>query len=295
MRCYLTVQHSPWLLRTPGTKWAEPPMSTNSSPQARSPVGIGPAGLLTLDVSHPHVCPPSVRLAVLRRVRLFRDLDDDALAEIDGLVTTVSMPGEALLCRAGEPASSMYVLAAGRAKSFTAGAEGKEVIHSLLAPGDLFGAHALLGRTEHSSSVQALTDICVLRIDSPALRRLLRRFPDVAVRVIDELGDQLHLAREASALIASGSVQARVAGALDRLCDKFGTALPGELGTVDLALPLSRADLAGLTGATVESVSRVMSSMQRAGIISTGRRWTTVQDRERLRALTHSYGPDRRP
>lgn len=270
-------------------------MSTNSSPQARSPAGIGSAGSLTFSVSHPHVCPRPVRLAVLRRVRLFRDLDDDALAEIDGLMSAASTPREALLCRAGEPAASLYVLAAGRAKAFTVGADGKEVIHSLLAPGDLFGTHALLGRTDHSSSVKALTDICVLRIDSPTLRGLLRRFPDVALRVIDELGDQLHLAREASALIASGSVQERVAGALDRLCDKFGTALPGELGTVELALPLSRADLAGLTGATVESVSREMSSMQRAGVISSGRRWTTVRDRERLRALTHSDGPDRRP
>src|SRR5699024_5784873 len=128
-----------------------------------------------------------------------------------------------------------------------------------------------------------------------SLRDLLRRFPDVALRVIDELGDQLRLARESSALIASGSVQARVAGALDRLCDKFGTVLPGELGTVELALPLSRADLAGLTGATVESVSRAMSSMQRAGIVSSGRCWTTVRDRERLRTLTCSRGPGRAP
>lgn len=268
-------------------------MPTNWPQRSRARIGIGPAGLLTLDVSHPHVCPPSVRLAVLRRVRLFRDLDEQALLEIDGLMTTASAPRTALLCRANEPAASMYVLVAGRAKSFTVSADGREVVNSLLAPGDLFGAHALLGRTEHSSSVQALTDTCVLRIDSPALRRLLRRFPDVALRMIDELGAQLHLARGAAALIASGSVQARVAGHLDQLCEKFGTALPGEPATIRLALPLSRADLAGLTGATVESVSRAMSSMQRAGIISTGRGWTTVLDRERLHALAHAQVPGR--
>src|SRR5699024_11803566 len=87
-----------------------------------------------------------------------RSSDLAALSELDGLMTTVSTPAEVLLCREGEPASSMNVLAAGRAKSFTVGAEGKEVIHSLLAPGDLFGAHALLGRTEHSSSLQAIID-----------------------------------------------------------------------------------------------------------------------------------------
>lgn len=265
-------------------------MSTSSPQLPGSHLGIGPAGSLTFSVTHPHVCPPPVRLAVLRRVRLFRDLDADALREVDALMSAASAPRGAMLCRADEPASSMYVLAAGRAKSFTVGTDGREVIHSLLAPGDLFGAHAL--RTDHSCSVQALTDTCVLRIDSTPFRRLLRCFPDVALRVIDELGDQLHLARVSSALIASGSVQARVAGALDRLCEKFGTVLPGEPGTVQLALPLSRADLAGLTGATVESVSRVMSSMQRSGIISTGRRWTTVLDRERLRTLAQSEALD---
>src|SRR5690625_7932260 len=102
-------------------------------------------------------------------------------------MTTVSTPAEVLLCREGEPASSMNVLAAGRAKSFTVGAEGKEVIHSLLAPGDLFGAHALLGRTDPSSSVQALTDHCVMRLEFHYHHCLIIRLTDVAMRELAEL------------------------------------------------------------------------------------------------------------
>ncbi|MCT2032645.1 helix-turn-helix domain-containing protein [Dietzia cinnamea] len=71
-----------------------------------------------------------------------------------------------------------------------------------------------------------------------------------------------------------------------RVADKFGEARSGfgdgrAAGTL-LELPLTRSDLAGITGSTPESVSRVMSRLRREGIIDSGRRWTAVLDRERL-------------
>lgn len=261
------------------------PSSASSSRPAGALPGVGPAAALSITISHPHVCAQPVRLKVLRRVAVFRDLDEQRLHEVDALMSATSFPGHAMLHRAEAPSQTLSVLAAGRAKSFVITADGKEVIDSLLAPGDLFGGYSALGRSDAATSVQALTDVCVLDIGTAAFRRILHRFPDVALRVIDELADQLAMAREASALLAAGTVQARVAATLDRLCDQFGTPRSDQPGAIDLTLPLTRADLAGLTGATVESVSRVMSSMQRDAIISTGRRWTTVLDRERLRDL----------
>src|SRR5690625_7565463 len=122
MSCCLTGQRSTGQrssssLRPPGTERTETPMPTNSSPQIPSPGGT--AGSLSFSVSHPQVCSRPERLAVLRRVRIFRDLDDGALSELDGLMTTVSSPAEVLLCREGVPASSMNLHEAGRAHSFT--------------------------------------------------------------------------------------------------------------------------------------------------------------------------------
>lgn len=75
----------------------------------------------------------------------------------------------------------------------------------------------------------------------------------------------------------------RVATTLLRLVEKFGQDRAG--GATLIQLPLSRADLAGMTGSTPESVSRVMSQLRKDGIIESGRRWTSVLDHDRLAAV----------
>lgn len=260
-------------------------MHENSPHPARSHPGIGPAGALMLQIQHPHVCSAQTRAEVLGNVRLFHDLDASGIAEVDSMMASRSAPADAVLCRAGDPADALYVLAAGRAKSCTDTTDGHEVIDSLLAPGDIFGGLPALGRRQHPTTVRTLTDVCVLRIDAPSFRQLLLRLPAVSLRVIDELAEQLDASRGTSAMLASATVLTRVAATLDSLCTKFGTPNRVHPGAIDLHLPLSRADLAGLTGSTVESVSRAMSTLRREGTVDTGRRWTTVLDRERLRSL----------
>ena len=109
----------------------------------------------------------------------------------------------------------------------------------------------------------ALQTTCALRIDSEGFRTLLGDYPAVAVRAFDEVAGQLSSTRAAFAAV-TGTVAQRVAGALVRLAAKFGD--PGPDGVL-LQVPLTRADLAGMTGSTTESVSRAMSAMRRDGVI----------------------------
>lgn len=266
-------------------------MHDSTVPSARSLPGVGPTSALMLQVQHPQVCSGRTRVEVLGRVRLFHDLDAESLGVVDATTACSSAPADAVLCRAGDPADALYVLGAGRAKSYTITADGQEVIDSLLAPGDIFGGLPALGRRQQPTTVRALTDVCVLRIDAPSFRQLLLRLPVVSLRVIDELTEQLDASRGTTAMLASATVLTRVAATLDALCAKFGTPNRRHPDAIDLHLPLSRADLAGLTGSTVESVSRAMSALRREGTVETGRRWTTVLDRERLRALAGGESP----
>jgi CRP-like cAMP-binding protein len=52
-------------------------------------------------------------------------------------------------------------------------------------------------------------------------------------------------------------------------------------------MPPSRQDLADMTGAQVETVSRVVSEFRRAGMIDSGRRWISVLDREQLARIAN--------
>ncbi|MFZ2749458.1 MAG: Crp/Fnr family transcriptional regulator, partial [Propioniciclava sp.] len=106
--------------------------------------------------------------------------------------------------------------------------------------------------------------------------------PEVALRVVDDVTALLAQARADVTAQSTATVAQRVATTLLRLAEKFGQ--DSSSGATLIQLPLSRTDLAGMTGSTPESVSRVMSQLRKDGIIDSGRRWTAILDGDRLLA-----------
>lgn len=230
--------------------------------------------------AQPHACPRPVRMKVLSQVPYFAGLDEDELADIDRRTVSLSWAEGDRLYEAGAPADHLYVVAAGRVRITQPTPTGQEVLTDVLTPGDLLGALSTLGRAEYPESAEAMTTTCALRMDPEAFRGVLTEHPQVALRVLDDVAGRLVRARSDVGRISTGTVAQRVATTLLRLADKLGQDRAG--GGTLLQVPLSRADLAGMTGSTTESVSRVMSRLRRDGVVESGRRWTAVLDRERL-------------
>lgn len=122
---------------------------------------------------------------------------------------------------------------------------------------------------------------CVLEISSDVFGDVMGRYPRLALTVLDDVLHRFEKAQQTIRRLSADSAKQRVAAALLALVDKLGVAQDGAFA---LDLPLSRVDLAALTGLTPETVSRVMSRLRDDGIVDTGRRWTVVLDRARLAA-----------
>jgi CRP-like cAMP-binding protein len=82
--------------------------------------------------------------------------------------------------------------------------------------------------------------------------------------------------------LSAYTVDQRIAATLVRLANKLGE--QKQKGVL-IQLPFSRQDLAAMTGTTVETVSRVMSRFAEQGLISTGRKWVSLNDIERLEQI----------
>lgn len=253
-------------------------MSTRADPMRPTPERRSP---LTETCAVPHACDGAVRMRVLSKVPYFAGLTHEQLEDVDRRMGSLSWAEGDPLYLAGDPAQHLFVLAVGRVKVVQPTAGGQEVVVDLAGPGDLFGALSSLGEPVHTESAWALTTVCALRIDPVAFREVLLEQPQVAVRVLDDVADRLARSRVDVGQHAVGTVRQRVATTLLRLADKLGEPRESGVGTL-LQLPLSRNDLAGMTGSTPESVSRVMSRLRREGVIDSGRRWTAILDRDRL-------------
>ncbi|PFG35189.1 CRP-like cAMP-binding protein [Sanguibacter antarcticus] len=219
-------------------------------------------------------------MRVLAQVPLFTGLSTDELAGIDERMVSLSWAHDDVLYTAGEPAEHLYLLAAGRAKAFQPTPAGHDVVVALLVPGDLFGGLRTLGQPTRTETVQALTTTCALRIESSAFRDVLTAHPSIALRLLDDTNALLVQARSDVTQQSTATIAQRVATTLLRLADRLGQERAD--GSTLIQVPLSRKDLAGMTGSTPESVSRVMSRLRKDGVIASGRRWTAILDRERL-------------
>ena len=183
---------------------------------------------------------------------------------------------------AGQAATHLFVLATGRVKLLRPAPDAAAVLVDVLTPGALFGTLTALGSRTYPDTAQALTVSCALRISAADFRAVLAEHPSVALAVVDDVSGRLEQAHEALGLISAGSVEQRVAATLLTLADRLGEP---RAGAVLLQVPLTRADLAAMTGTTTESVSRVMSRWKADGVVDTGRRWTSILDRARLKAV----------
>lgn len=230
----------------------------------------------------PHGCPRPLRLDVLAHAPYFRGLDRAEIETIDQRMQVRGYAAGETIYRAGKPAEHLFILASGRVKVLRPSLEGSQVLVDVVTPGALFGSVAALGDAGYPDTAEALTVACALRISAADFRAVLREHPHVALTVLDDVAARLEHAHQAIHRLSGGTVEQRVAATLLTLADKFGH--PRGNGTL-LELPLTRADLAAMTGTTTESVSRTLSGLRRAGLVDTGRRWTAVTDHAGLAKL----------
>lgn len=227
-------------------------------------------------------CTTIHRRKLLQALPFFAALSPADLDRVNQLFHARGYEPQDAIYHAGDPADSLFVLAHGKVKLLRHASVGQEVVFDLVGPGEMFGSLATLGHRELPDEARALTHCCALTITAADFQSVLERYPPVALAVLRVVAERLQEARDTISRLSALPVSARVAAALLKLAEKLGTPSPDG---IRIQAPLSRQDLAAMTGATTESVSRVMSQLRRDGVIASGREWVAVRDSARLAGL----------
>ncbi len=225
---------------------------------------------------------------VLERSPLLRGLSREALAEVAARAAERRAPAGSTIFREGEPAAAFFLVLAGRVKLSQVGADGHEVIVRLVGPGEAAAAVALFEDAAFPATALAVSDSRLLVWPRAELLDLLTRHPALAVNVLRMLSERLREAQDRLRELATERVAQRIARALLRLVRQAGRRVEGGV-LVDL--PLSRQDLAELTGTTLYTVSRVLSEWETRGVVETGRERVLVRDPHALVALAEDLPP----
>lgn len=172
------------------------------------------------------------------------------------------------------------MLEAGRVKISVPTAAGDAVM-TFRGPGALLGEQALIDDLPRSANVIAVEPVELLVIAASAFRAYLHRRPNVAVAMLAVLSTRLRDTDRRIAEFAAADTLGRVSARLVELCDTHGEA---EGDRVRVTLPITQDELAGWTGASLESTAKALRALRSLGWVTTGRRAIEVHD---LAALRH--------
>jgi CRP-like cAMP-binding protein len=229
-------------------------------------------------------------LRTLAHAPLLRGLSAQALEEVAAKAIEEKVRAGATLFREGEPASALYLVLEGRMKLTQVAADGHEVLMRFVGQGEAVAALALFEDASFPVTASAVTDSVLLGWNRDVLQELFQRHPSLAVNAMRLLSERLREVQERFRELATERVAQRIARALLRLVRQTGRRVEGGV-LVDL--PLSRQDLAEMTGTTLYTVSRVLSEWEEQGILESGRAKVLVRRPHALVALAEDLPPAR--
>lgn len=230
------------------------------------------------------MCDLSMRLKIIQGLPFFASLTTEEISGIDPLFREVGFEAQEPVYHAGDPATRLYVVAMGIVKIMSYALNGQEILLDILTSGEFFGSLSSAGDDVFHDTAITQTAACTLSIGLADFRSILAHHPAVVLAVLDITSRRLRDAHETIRQISAHTVEERVAHTLVKLADKLGES--HDVGLL-IQTPLSREDLSGMVGSTPESVSRIISQFQKAGLIDTGRQWIAVTDLPRLRGIAN--------
>ena len=202
----------------------------------------------------------TVSTTVLKSVPLFASFQDEQLRLLTPVVTRKSVPRASVIMAAGDQNDALYIVISGRLKVMMGDADGKEVILSLIGPGEFFGEMGLLDDSPRSASVISIEPCELIAINKRDFKKCLAENFEMSMTVMRGLVRRLREADRKIGSLALLDVYGRVARLLLDMSEDVN-------GQRVVTKRLPKQDIAKMIGASREMVSRVMKDLQLGGYI----------------------------
>lgn len=193
----------------------------------------------------------------LDAVPIFSELTDEEKMEIALISKHKVYEKGRFIYQAGEMNNNLYIIHQGKVKIVRYNPQGKEQIISILSAGAFMGELALFSKQPVTGFSEALEKSEICMIEGDGLRELMRKYPSISLKIMQELATRLDTLEQRLELTQS-SVEQRLAQYLLEQAD--------EQGRVNLTI--TKTNLASLLSTSLETLSRKLGVFQDLGYIS---------------------------
>jgi CRP-like cAMP-binding protein len=222
---------------------------------------------------------------LLRSSTLYRNLSGEDQKRLAGVSLARAYEKGETIFSEGDAPDYLVTIARGRVKVTKTLTAGKEIILEIFGPGDPVGAVvAYEGKPYPASAVAIEHSECIL-VRRREFFALFERHPSFVRGFLTGMAQRIVELTRRIPEVAGGRVETRFAHLFLKLADRVGRP---QAGGRFVPMPLSRQELADLTGTTIETCIRIMSRWGKEGIIATERDGFLVRDQHALERLLGS-------
>jgi len=218
---------------------------------------------------------PFLRLASSGPIEL---LSDAQRQQVRQRATVRDYPARTVVYRAGSPADSVFIIGEGVVKSYRDLASGRRRIAAFLFARDLFG---LAEDGLYVNTVQTVTPVRAYELRVDALADLFAQYPDIEAQFLCKTVHVLREAQHHNIIMGRRDAVGRFAMLLQLLRKQDAAHIRR-----DIAMPMSKSDIANYLGLSLEAVVRASRRLERQGIVEfVDRHQVRILDQSRFEAI----------
>ena len=218
--------------------------------------------------------------AVLRSCQLFAGLPMPDLESIADVTVVKSLAKGEYLFREGDPAIGFYVVQRGSVNVHRVNAAGKEQIIHVFRAGDSFAEVALASEKGYPADARVLETTQVLLVQKAGILALLRRKPELALRMLGSMSSHLRVLVGQLEDLTLKDVETRLANWLVKRCPNLQSDQPARI-----ELTMAKRVLAAELGTASETLSRTLAKFREQKLLTVKGKAIAVLSPIRLNAL----------
>ena len=216
---------------------------------------------------------PALDRSLISGLPAFQGLAEEDLDRILASARSARYPKGSEIFSQDMEAGSFFLLLSGHIRVVRTTPDGHQVIARYINEGELFGIAMAMGRTTYPASAVAAVDCVALSWPNSVWPEFQQRFPAFGAKTYETIGSRLQETQARVMEMSTEQVEQRVAHALLRLVQQSGRKT--DKG-IEVDFPITRQDIAEMTGTTLHTVSRLLSAWESEGLVRGGRQKVTV-------------------
>jgi CRP-like cAMP-binding protein len=224
----------------------------------------------------------SVDRSLVANLSMFAGLTPAEQDELLREARSIRYPKGATVFDQGADADRFFVLLHGHLRVEKTTPQGQQTVVRYVSAGELFGVAQAMNLSHYPATAVAAVDSIALAWPSASWARLIARYPSLASSALQTVGSRLHDTQARVIEISNEQVEQRVAHTLLRLARQAGRKVDNG---IEIDFPISRQNIAEMTGTTLHTVSRILSAWESKGLVEGGRQRIVLCDPDRLHVL----------